>query len=823
VSPDNQDLEVLIAERMAELREGFERRHAALNALTRAGLLHDQPEDAALREITETAAPAVEAARVSVWRLTADRTAIVARDLFELASGRHSDGPELSAAAHPAYFDALARHEPVAADDARTDPRTRELAASYLEPLGITSRLDAPIIVDGRLEGVVCFEHVGAPRGWTFPVRSFAVSVANLVSLMIVQRARALSEARLRAIVESGPECVKVVSKDGVVLDMNPAGLRMLQATQPADVVQRPIRDFIEPADWPAFADLHDRVSRGASGVLQYRIVGLHGAARWVETHAAPLREPDGSISAVLSITRDITDQRAAEDSLRVSEERFRLLARATNDAIWDWNLQTNAVWWNEGYETLFGVRLEEVPPTVESWTGRIHPEDLDRVVGSVDRLLASGGSTWSSEYRVLRHDGSVAFVLDRGHVIRDGSGAAVRMVGGMSDLTERKQLEARLLQSHRLESVGRLAGGIAHDFNNVLTVILGTVDLHLARLSPGDELREDLLEVRRAGERAAGLTRQLLAFSRRQALQVQVINLNAVVKGVLGMLTRLIGEGIEMRFEPDPELRHVRADPGQFEQVLFNLAANARDAMPGGGTLTLRTRNVTPKDLPIAARSALLPGAYVMLEVADTGAGMSEDVRAQVFEPFFTTKPPGQGAGLGLSTVYGIVKQSDGHIWLDSAPGRGTRIRIYLRPVGKVAREDLAAPAAPPAAGEAETILLVEDEGPLRQLAVRILENAGYTVLAAASGEEALAVLARADTGVHLLLTDLVMPGMSGRALAEEALARQPSLRVAFMSGYTDEATALDGVATAARFISKPFTSEGLRQAVRDALDAPR
>jgi PAS domain S-box-containing protein len=823
VSPDNQDLEVLIAERMAELREGFERRHAALNALTRAGLLQDQPEDAALREITETAARAVEAARVSVWRLTTDRTAIVARDLFELASGRHSGGPELSAAAHPAYFDALGRHEPIAADDARTDPRTRELAASYLEPLGITSMLDAPIIVDGRPEGVVRFEHMGAPRTWTFPERSFAVSVANLVSLMVVQRARALSEARLRAIVESEPECVKVVSKDGVVLDMNPAGLRMLQATQPADVVQRPIRDFIEPADWRAFADLHDRVGGGASGELQYRIVGLQGAVRWVETHAAPLRDPDGSISAVLSITRDITDQRTAEDGLRVSEERFRLLARATNDAIWDWNLQTNAVWWNEGYETLFGIRLEEVPPTIESWTGRIHPEDLDRVVGSIDRLIASGGSPWSSEYRVLRHDGSVAFVLDRGHVIRDGLGAAVRMVGGMSDLTERKLLEARLLQSHRLESVGRLAGGIAHDFNNVLTVILGTVDLHLARLSLGDELREDLLEVRRAGERAAGLTRQLLAFSRRQALQVQVINLNAVVKGVLGMLTRLIGEGIEMRFEPDPELRHVRADPGQFEQVLFNLAANARDAMPGGGTLTLRTRNVTPKDLPIGARSALLPGAYVMLEVADSGAGMSEDLRAQVFEPFFTTKPPGQGAGLGLSTVYGIVKQSDGHIWLDSAPGRGTRIRIYLRPVGKAARADLAGPAAPPAAGEAETILLVEDEGPLRQLAVRILETAGYTVLAAASGEEALAVLARADAGVHLLLTDLVMPGMSGRSLAEEALARQPSLRVAFMSGYTDEATALDGVATAARFISKPFTSEGLRQAVRDALDAPR
>jgi PAS domain S-box-containing protein len=821
VSPDNRDFEALIAERMAEWQEAFERRHAALTALSRVSLLQDQPEGAGLREMTETVAATIDVARVGVWGVTDDRAAIMARDVFDTATGCHSSGARLSAAACPAYFDALASHEAVSADDARLDPRTRGFTSTYLDPLGITSRLDAPVLVGGRLEGVLSLEHVGEPRRWTFAERTFALSVANLLSLMIVQRARALGEARLRAIVESEPECVKVVSTNGVVLDMNPAGLRMLEADRLAEVVNRPVRDFIEPADWPAFTALHERVSRGESGVLEFRIVGLKGGMRWVETHAAPLCDSDGSISAVLSVTRDITEQRAAKDRLRVSEERFRLLARATNDAIWDWNVLTGEVWWNDGYETLFGIKLKDVPPTVESWTDRIHPDDLDRVVDGVRRLIASGGDTWSSEYRVLRQDGSVAFVFDRGHVIRDASGAAVRMVGGMSDLTERKQLEARLLQSHRLESVGRLAGGIAHDFNNALTVILGTLDLHLTRLTPGDELREDLLEVRRAGERAAALTRQLLAFSRRQALQIQVVSLNAVVKGVLGMLTRLAGDGIDLHFDPDPDLQPVRADPGQFEQVLFNLVANARDAMRSGGTLTISTRNVSPRDVPVAARSALLAGSYVMLEVADTGVGMTEDVRAHVFEPFFTTRPAGQGAGLGLSTVYGIVKQSEGHIWLDSAPGRGTRVRIYL-PQVDAAAQDRPASGTPAVAGRTETILLVDDERPLRQLAARILENAGYTVLPAASGEEALEILVETSGGVHLLLTDLVMPGMSGRALAEAARARLPSLRVAFMSGYTDDATPYDGISASVPFISKPFTSEGLRQAVRDALDAP-
>ena len=388
-------------------------------------------------------------------------------------------------------------------------------------------------------------------------------------------------------------------------------------------------------------------------------------------------------------------------------------------------------------------------------------------------------------------------------------------------DITEKKRLEAQFLQAQKMESVGQLASGIAHDFNNLLTVINGMSELVLTQVSHDNPVHADVQEILHAGERAATLTRQLLAFSRQQILAPRVLNLNTVVAGMESLLRRVLGEDIDLMVVPTPGVGRVKADPGQLEQVITNLAVNARDAMPQGGQLTIETRNVTlGGDEARRHGVAVPPGSYVQLVVSDSGVGMDEATRARIFEPFFTTKGSGQGTGLGLSTVYGIVKQSDGFIWVESELGRGTRFQICLPQVAEAAVTDRSGPTVVSRSGT-ETILLVEDNAGLRKLATRVLAPAGYTVLGAASGEEALRVLERQEGPVHLLLSDVVMPGMSGRDLAEQLAQTRPEMKVLFMSGYTDDTVVQHGVLNAqVAFLSKPFTAAALLRKVREVLD---
>jgi signal transduction histidine kinase len=386
---------------------------------------------------------------------------------------------------------------------------------------------------------------------------------------------------------------------------------------------------------------------------------------------------------------------------------------------------------------------------------------------------------------------------------------------------TQQSLLERQLIESQKMEGIGRLAGGVAHDFNNLLTAILGYTDLLESQL--GDEnLKSDLREIRLAGERAAALTGQLLAFSRRQILQPRTLDLNSVVSNIEKMLLRLIGEDITMVTHLEPALGSVKADPGQLEQVIMNLAVNARDAMPEGGTLTLETANAALGPDFVAIHPGALAGAHAVLTVADTGVGMSDEVRSHAFEPFFTTKERGKGTGLGLATAYGIVKQSGGYITVESEPGRGTSFRIYLPVVADTAAPSRLGehPTLPPRGSE--TVLLVEDESGVRRLARKILEARGYTILEAASGDEALEI-ARSHTGlIHLVATDVIMPGMSGRVLWDRLRVLSPDSRVLFMSGYTDDAIARHGVLEPGiAFLQKPFTPRGLAEKVRDVLDA--
>ncbi len=594
-----------------------------------------------------------------------------------------------------------------------------------------------------------------------------------------------------------------------------------------ADAIGRSLSETIIP---PQYRERHARgmahlLATGEGPILNRRIeiTALHRDGREfpVELTVTPVRiGDDWHFTAFL---RDVTERKSADDALRAANERFNLVARATNDAVWDWDLIGRTVWWNEAFEALYGCGPADIEANAESWRSRIHADDRDRVWHGINAVIEHGGTTWADEYRFSRADGTYADVFDRGSVIRDDAGRAIRMVGAMMDLTLRRHLEAQLRQAQRIDAVGQLAGGIAHDFNNLLTTILGSADLLLELLPPDHPGREEAHECRKAAMRAAELTRQLLAFSRRQVLAPRVLHLNDVVADMDKMLRRLIGEHIDLRTALAHDLGAVRADPGQLEQVVVNLVVNARDAMSSGGNLTIATANADLTEAGGGAETLMAPGAYVVLSVSDTGTGMDAETQARMFEPFFTTKPTGKGTGLGLATVFGIVKQSGGYIQVASALGRGTTFTIHLPRVDGTTSQLHVASTAAMSVGGAETVLLVEDQEEVRTLTHKILKARGYEVLLAAGGPEALSVAAQHGSAIHLLVTDVVMPGMSGGELSRQLSLAQPAMKVLFISGHPDSSILHDGeLDPSVAFLQKPFSAHELARRVREVLDTP-
>ncbi len=511
--------------------------------------------------------------------------------------------------------------------------------------------------------------------------------------------------------------------------------------------------------------------------------------------------------------------------ALRESQERFQFVARATNDAVWDRDLVSQALWWNEGVGTLFGYTEEQVGPDVAWWCETIHPDDRERVQSDIRDAIERGAESWSAEYRYRRADGSYANVFDRGYVLHDGDGRPTRMIGAMMDITQRLELEEELRQSQKMEAVGRLAGGVAHDFNNLLTIITGRTYLLLGRLKADDPARRSVELIQKTADRAAALTRQLLAFSRKQVLQKKILDLNTTVADVSTMLRRLIGEDVDLLLTLGPGAGRVNADRAQLEQALMNLAVNARDAMPNGGTLGVETDHVRLGAAPPDRPEALPAGPYAVLRVIDTGVGMDAATQTRIFEPFFTTKEPGKGTGLGLSMVHGTVRQHGGAIHVRSAVGGGTTFEIFLPQVAAPTESGGAdeARATRPAVGQ-ETILLVEDEDDVRALAREVLERQGYTVLEAGDGAQALQVHEKEGDRIDLILTDVVMPRMSGREMVDRVRATRPAMRVLYMSGYTGDAIVRHGVLDASMLLlGKPFTPAALIAKIREVLDRPR
>ena len=510
----------------------------------------------------------------------------------------------------------------------------------------------------------------------------------------------------------------------------------------------------------------------------------------------------------------DVTEQRQAA----IDRARLAAIVEQASEAVIMTDVDGNITYVNPAFERISGYSRREVEGQNPRFLkgGRRDAKFYTELW----RTITSGG-VWSGHFINKRKDGTLFEEEGSIFPVRDHAGQIVSYVAIKRDVTQEVRLKEQLLQAQKMESVGRLAGGIAHDFNNLLTVILGYAELAAGRLKPEDPSRLELSEIDKAAQRAADLTRQLLAFSRKQVLELRVIDLNRVVSHTHKMLRRLIGEDIDLVMSLKERLGSVKADTGQIEQVLLNLVVNSRDAMPKGGKLTIETSEVELDESYSTFHFDVPPGRYVVLAVSDTGTGMDAETLSHVFEPFFTTKEAGKGTGLGLSTVYGVVKQSGGHVTVYSEPGVGTTFKIYLPRVEDAPEMNRGSSAHAALAGGTETVLVVEDDEAIRRLTCRALEAQGYTVLSAAGAREAIRLCEEHAGEIHLMLTDVVMPGMSGRELARSAAALRPLVKVLFMSGYTDNVIVHHGVLDAGTaFLQKPFTPRSLAQKVREVLD---
>ena len=584
----------------------------------------------------------------------------------------------------------------------------------------------------------------------------------------------------------------------------------------------RSFLDAIHPEDRPRVLDaINARTKTAVPYELEYRVLRPDGAVRWISDRCFPILSAAGSVYRFGGIAHDITRRKQTEEQLvtqRRQLEEAQALARLGS---WNWDILTNILTCSDELYRVFGLTREEFGATHEAFLKLAHPEDRVQLE-AVLRGGLRGDRPYECDVRILRPDRSVRVLHTRGQAICDQKGKPLRMFGTAQDITERRQLEMQLRQAQKMEGIGQLAGGMAHDFNNLLLVISGHSELLAIGLPSDDRSLDSIAEIRRATELATASIRQLLAFSRRQILEPKVLDLNSVVAEAEKMLRRLIGENVHLASLLQPRLSPVRADLGQLNQVILNLALNSCDAMPQGGSLTLETHEVDLDEADAKAHPDLRPGRYVLLTVTDTGCGMTPEVQARILEPFFTTKNEGHGTGLGLSVVLGIVQQSGGLLDVESNPGAGTKFKIYL-PAAQEPAEGPAQSAPSKLIGGSEIILLVEDEAPVRVTAGLMLKALGYRVLQAASGEEALRLFEVSREKIGLLMTDVVMPGMSGPQVAEALRARDPDLRVLFQSGYTDDTVVRWGILHAeVDFLKKPFTLDVLARKVREMLDRP-
>jgi two-component system, cell cycle sensor histidine kinase and response regulator CckA len=674
-------------------------------------------------------------------------------------------------------------------------------------------RRDSESVVEGLKAGAD--DYLEAPYE---PIRLIA-KVARLLGRRKAEQELRESEERYRLMFERNPHPMWVYDVETLAfLDVNEAAVLRYGYTR-EEFLKMTIKDIRPPEEIPALMETVSRISRGIneSGTWVHR----KKDGRLIDVEIISNQLSFAGQKAVLVLANDVTERKKAEEAIKNAEEKYRNIFENAVEGIFQSLPDGKFISANPALARILGYGSAEELIAHRLKIGEEHYVKAE-TSRELEKMLDEHGVVMGHECEVYRKDRSKIWTLENIRAISDEGGRVAYYEGSLEDISERKGLEEQLRHSQKMEAIGRLAGGVAHDFNNKLTVITMHSDLMRLSLKAGDPLLRRIEEIKKAGESATSLTRQLLAFSRRQVLQFRLINLNSIIADMEKMLRRVIGEHIGLQTLLQPEAHSVKADPGQIEQVIMNLAVNASDAMPKGGRLTIETRNVFLDDAYASTHMAVQPGPYVLLTVTDTGTGMDEETKEHIFEPFFTTKELGRGSGLGLSTVYGIIEQSGGHIQVSSAIGSGTTFKIYL-PRAESTEEVRRGSSMTEWTQGTETILLTEDEEIVRNLAREVLVMQGYHVLEAASGDVAVQLCERHQGKIDLLLTDVVMPGMSGREVSAQVTSMRPEVRVIYMSGYTDDMIVHHGVLNEGQdFIQKPFSPNTLVQKVREVLDRP-
>jgi PAS domain S-box-containing protein len=662
--------------------------------------------------------------------------------------------------------------------------------------------------------GIVWVRHsVAATRSPGGEITGLIAVTEDITERKLVEDALRHSEERLRLITNLVPHGIFAKDSAGRHIFANPAL---------AELAGLSIEEILGKDDFELVADRAQAEAYRADDLAVIRSgkkmviseesrTDLSGRTRFLQTTKVPFTIPETGESAVLGVCVDITERKR-------SDARFRRLVDSNVQGVFFWNTTGQITGANDAFLRMVGYEREDVTAGRVSWAAMTPPELVEQDDRAL-KQLAIAGVCEPFEKEFIHQDGSRVPIFIAPAMFEDNREEGFCFV---LDLRERKKLEQQFLRAQRLESLGTLAGGVAHDFNNILSVILSFASMVLSDLKPGDPIRADISEISRAGERATDLTRQLLAFSRKQVLQPQVLDLGHIVVGMERMLSRLLTEAIELSLViPASPLGRVLADPGQVEQIVMNLAVNARDAMPAGGTLIVEVADAELDREYAALHPGVVAGRYVMLAVSDTGVGMDAATRERIFEPFFTTKEVGRGTGLGLSTVFGIVKQSQGHIWFYSEPGHGSTFKVYFPRIEQAGDAVIPTPVEQRSLRGSETVLLVEDEAQVRLTTRAILQRHGYNVLDAQNGGEALLISEQFPSEIHLLLTDVVMPRMSGRQVAERLMPMRPGMKVLYVSGYTEDTVIRARVLDASiAFLAKPITPNALLRKVREVLD---
>jgi PAS domain S-box-containing protein len=642
-----------------------------------------------------------------------------------------------------------------------------------------------------------------------------AITSRDITQRKAVEASLIESEARFRHLVESASDAIYRIDTHGVFTYANPVASSLLGIEPDGPgIVGRTYLDFVRSDYHKQGIALYKKqvVDRVPVTYWEFPAITVDGRELWIGQNVH-IEQRNGWVTSLFAVARNITERKRAELALRESEERHRFLAEHSMDMLTRRGPDGTILYASPVSSRLLGYAPEDLVGT--SVFEYCHPEDLEIVRGMTARLLGSGGVE-TATYRVRRRDGRYIWFETTSQAVRDPkTGLVADLLCVSRDVTERRRFEEEMRQAEKMDAVGQLAGGVAHDFNNLLTSIRGFSDILARSVDPSDPRRKDIAEILKATERAAGLTRQLLAFSKRQVLRMEAVSVNTVVEDMVKIVRRLLGENIHIDTELDPRLWTIRADPGQLEQVFLNLALNARDAMPQGGEFRITTRNVDAEEGGA--------GRQVTIEVADTGIGMSDETRERVFEPFFTTKDPNGRPGLGLATVYGIVVQSGGHIAVESAEGKGARFTIHFPATLEPAGPAVGDAARAPRSSTGNTILVAEDNEGVRALTVRLLAEAGYQVYEGCDGVDALETLKSLPEPVDLLISDVMMPRMNGSELAQHFHRIQPGTPVLLMSGYMDEDTVRRSFSEPDAVLAKPFTADALFSRVRDLIGSPR